>query len=113
MKMGKLGIRHLLFRCRKDVLYVLPCVVGLVYWGSYFFFGNRLPGARYVLGVTRVISFWIVLVLIDRLHRHDGFLVMSENEGKKLYSLDVHIPIDEIEEREIVRFKVQDERLAK
>lgn len=113
MKTGKLDIRHLLFRCRSDFLYVIPCLIGIIYWVSYFFFHYRLPAARYVLGVTRFITLWIVLLLIDKLHRHDGYIVMSEDEGKKLYSLDVHIPIDEIENREIIRFRVSDERPAK
>jgi hypothetical protein len=109
----KVDIQHLRFRCRRDFYYTVPCVIGLVYWAAYFFFHIRVPGARYVLGVTRILSLWIVLLLIDRLHRHDGYLVKTVKEGKTLYSLDVHIPFDEIDKREIIRFRTSDESLAK
>jgi membrane protein YdbS with pleckstrin-like domain len=106
------AIRPLAFRSKKDFLYILPCLIGMVYFLSFFFFHHRLPGSRYVLGTTRVITLIIVLVLIDKTHKYHGHLFISEDKGKTTYSLDVGIPIGKIEEMDVVSFKTVDTRVA-
>lgn len=106
--MGKVGIRHLLSRCYKEMWYVVPALIGLVYFLSAYWFDVDLPAKPAVLGVTRVLSLMIIFILIDRLHHHDGYIVIKKEEDKKVFSLELDIDPDEIEKRELIHFKVWD-----
>jgi len=88
-------------------LVVLPMLATL-----YFIFSLLvdLPNARIVLGLMTIVytivsvSLWVISSLSGS---YDGRLVVFENdEGKRVYSLELHTPVDDLDTKREVRFKV-------
>lgn len=110
--MAKLATRRFPYLRPYEVFYLLVQAVGIVYWATYFFFGVHLPAARYVLGVTRFLSLYFIIMLIDRSRYHDGYIYVTQVEDKKMFTLELDAEPEEIAEMDLVTFRVQDNSLA-
>lgn len=102
-----MDIRRFPYLRLREAFYLLVELIGLVYFCTFFFFDYRLVASRYVLGATRLLSLYFILMLIDQSRHHDGRLLVRERDGKKLFSLELEEEPEEIAEMNLVTFRVE------
>lgn len=107
--MAKPATRRFPYLRFREAFYLLVEMIGLIYFSAFFFFDHRLPAARYVLGITRVLSLYFIFMLIDASRHHDGRILVKMKGGKKIFSLELEEEPEAIAKMDLVTFRVEDD----
>lgn len=107
--MAKAATRRFPYLRLREAVYLGVELLGLLYFCSYFFFHVRLPQARYVLGGTRVLALYFLVMMIDQSRHHDGRILIKWQGKKKVFSLELEEQPEEIAKMDLVTFRVEDE----
>lgn len=69
----------------------------------------------YWILISIVVAIFIFIILISwhaTNQKYDGTIVIKDEEGKRIFSLEIDIDPDEIEKMNVVVFKVVKEKIA-